>query len=354
MKLAVISFTVNGTKRNLELLKSQFDEIEVHSYFKSSQPEVQREAKKDLRCTALSESVAEWTKFVFSWADAILFIGAAGIAVRAIAPLIQDKFYDPAVLVMDEQGIYCIPLLAGHVGGANELTWKIRQVIGCQPVITTATDVNHRFAVDVFAKKNGLCMEDRILAKDISAALLAEEPVGFFSDFPWTGELPDGLKAGQLCHRNIHITSSNDFEEEKTLKLVPPTIVVGVGCRKHTQADRIQSAIWQTFQELKLHPLSGAAIATIDLKKEEEGLKETAEILQIPMICYSAEELAQVHGEFAESEFVKNITGIGNVCERAALKAAEAAGGYLVCKKKIWDGVTTAAACIPWKGTIKF
>lgn len=388
MKLAVISFTVNGTRLNRKLcatlsekLKTNAaacDEILIFGYVKSKQSPVLEEAGKQPECMVWQRPLNDWAREMFASMDALIFIGATGIAVRAIAPLVQDKFYDPAVLVMDELGQFCIPLLSGHVGGANELAETISQLTGSQAVITTATDVNHQFAVDVFARKNGLKIADRELAKEISAELLTGRKVGFFTDFLWNGTLPKGLCEGQFCDRNIRITIKADSlksnskkrakiegydtetgtEQKETdrsemcsegkaiLRLVPPVIILGIGCRKGTPAGQIRSAIHQLLKEQNLHPLSIAAIATIDLKKEELGLLEAAEALQIPVICYSSEELAAVPGDFAESAFVKQITGVGNVCERAALKAAQERGGYLVCHKTIYDGVTVAAARI--------
>lgn len=413
MKLAVISFTVNGTRLNRKLcaalseklqnganpmkpalsetctqntkLKTNAatrDEIPIFCYVKSKQPPVLEEAGKQPECMVWQRSLNDWAREMFASMDALIFIGATGIAVRAIAPLVQDKFYDPAVLVMDELGQFCIPLLSGHVGGANELAETISRLIGSQAVITTATDVNHQFAVDVFARKNGLKIVDRELAKEISAELLTGRKVGFFTDFLWNGTLPKGLCEGQFCDRNIQITintnslkdslkkrakkegydtetgaqpketdrSETCSREKDILRLVPPVIILGIGCRKGTPAGHIQAAIHQLLKEQNLHPLSIAAIATIDLKKEELGLLAAAEALQTPVICYSSEELAAVPGDFAESAFVKQITGVGNVCERAALKAARERGGYLVCHKTVYDGVTVAAARIPHSG----
>ena len=390
MKLAVISFTVNGTRLNRKLcatlseklqnganpmssalletciqntkLKTNTDardEISVFCYVKSKQPPVLEEAGKQPECMVWQRPLNDWAREMFASMDALIFIGATGIAVRAIAPLVQDKFYDPAVLVMDELGQFCIPLLSGHVGGANELAETISRLIGSQAVITTATDVNHQFAVDVFARKNGLKIADRELAKEISAELLTGRKVGFFTDFLWNGTLPKGLCEGQFRDRNIQITINTDSLKDRSetcsgekdiLRLVPPVIILGIGCRKGTPAGQIQAAIHQLLKEQNLHPLSIAAVATIDLKKEEPGLLAAAKALQIPVICYSSEELAAVPGDFAESAFVKQITGVGNVCERAALKAARERGGYLVCHKTVYDGVTVAAARIPHSG----
>ena len=87
---------------------------------------------------------------------------------------VRDEFApdQPAVIVIDEQGKFCISLLSGHMGGANEWTARFAEVLGAEPVITTATDLNHKFAVDVFAKKNNLLITDRALAKEVSAAVV--------------------------------------------------------------------------------------------------------------------------------------------------------------------------------------
>ena len=121
---------------------------------------------------SLKDSLREWTENSFEECDALIYIGACGIAVRAIAPFVKDKFTDPAVISMDELGGYIIPLLSGHVGGANELAMEIANITGGVAVISTATDVNGAFAVDVFAKKNDLKLANKELAKLISADIL--------------------------------------------------------------------------------------------------------------------------------------------------------------------------------------
>ena len=175
------------------------------------------------------------------WGEkALFFIGAAGIAVRMIAPHVKDKFTDSPVLVMDEKGSYVIPLLSGHVGGAVELAKEIAEKIDAQAVFTTATDVEQKFAVDVFAKSNGLVLTDRKKAKEISAVVLDGKKIGFYSVFPVEGKLPEELK---LCEteellRNypygirIAERSGERREEETILDLLPKNLVLGIGCRK--------------------------------------------------------------------------------------------------------------------------
>ena len=122
---------------------------------------------------SISEDLQSWTGKQFSQADGIVFIGACGIAVRSIAPFIQNKKKDPAVLVADECGKFVISLLSGHLGGANELADLAADILGAVPVVTTATDLHGRFAVDVFAKKNQCSIVHMKAAKEVSAALLA-------------------------------------------------------------------------------------------------------------------------------------------------------------------------------------
>ena len=110
---------------------------------------------------AVQESVSVWAGEQMAAHHALVFVGACGIAVRAIAPWITDKLHDSPVLVMDEQGQYVIPLLSGHVGGANELAVRLAGELGAVPVITTATDLHGSFAVDLFAKRNDLWIHNR-------------------------------------------------------------------------------------------------------------------------------------------------------------------------------------------------
>ena len=131
---------------------------------------------------SLCDIVEEW--FTKSEVDAIIFVGATGIAVRAIAPFIHGKAVDPAVLVIDEAGRYVISLLSGHLGGANALARTAATLIEAEPVITTATDAESAFAVDTFAKENGFLLTDLRKAKEVSAKVLRGEKLRIYSDIP--------------------------------------------------------------------------------------------------------------------------------------------------------------------------
>ena len=308
-----------------------------------------------IKCKSLPElsekkSLSECTAEYFNKADALVFIGAAGIAVRSIAPFLQHKSKDPAVVVLDEQGTFCISLLSGHAGGANELTKQIAEWIGAVPVITTATDREGVFAVDEFARKNALIVTDWNMAKQISVKILEGKRVGIYSEFTWKGELPKELYWYQgefekkppeetvifISYRKISAVFSKN-----TLCLVPRAIVVGVGCRKGTAKDKIGTAIRQCLLEEEILIEAVKTVASIDLKKEEEGICAYCKENKLPFVTFSAEQLQMAEGKFSVSHFVKEVTGVSCVCERSAVLAS---GGELLCHKKIYDGVTVALA----------
>ena len=202
MKISIISFSRSGYRIG-EMLSWFLGEggHEVEAFTKSkytkkildeSQVEADDKAFRNVKEFAkpIDSSLRDWTGRRFAQSDAIIFIGACGIAVRSIAPFVSSKKTDPAVVVIDEQGKFAISLLSGHIGGANELTEEISNLLHATPVITTATDINNKFAVDVFAKTNGCYISDMTMAKEISAALVNGNSVGFASDFPWVGEIP--------------------------------------------------------------------------------------------------------------------------------------------------------------------
>ena len=138
-------------------------------------------------------SLADWTARQFAHSDALIFVGAVGIAVRAIAPHCKSKASDPAVVVLDECGRFAVPVLSGHLGGANELARRLAAVCGAVPVITTATDANGVFAVDEWARHQNCAVLEPERIKKVSGALLAGRTVRFASDWPIAGSLPAGL-----------------------------------------------------------------------------------------------------------------------------------------------------------------
>lgn len=281
-------------------------------------------------------ALAAWTAARWEDSDALVFVGAAGIAVRAVAPHVRDKFTDPAVVSVDEEGRFAVPLLSGHVGGANELALRVAELTGGQAAVSTATDVNGLFAVDVWAREQGLAITNRALAREVSAALLEGKAVGFASD--WGHPCPAGLTQGP-AEIGVWVTvrtGAGPFS--RTLRLAPKGLILGVGCRRGTERAAIEEAAAAALAGYE--PLAVAAVATIDLKKDEPGLLAFCAARGLPLLTFSAGELSAVAGDFTPSDFVKGVTGVDNVCERAAA----AAGGRIVVPKLAKNGVTASVA----------
>lgn len=281
-----------------------------------------------------------WVQEEFSAADGLIFVGATGIAVRSIAAYVQKKTCDPAVLVMDEAGRFVIPLLSGHVGGANRMARRIAEVLESEVVLTTATDVRGRWAVDEWAVGAGMALSNPAYIKQVSARLLREETIFVYSDVRLEGTWPAGVALTDDEQAAHVIVSPRQKVKKNALHVVPRCIVAGVGCRKNTAADAIEIAVQAAFYEARLHPLSLAQVASVDLKLHEAGLVAFCETRAVPFFVYSAEELGAVEGSCSASEFVKRVVGVDNVCERSALMA----GDNLVLPKYVKEGVTVALA----------
>lgn len=280
----------------------------------------------------------------FSRRDALIFIGAAGIAVREVAPFVRDKKTDPAVLCIDERASFVIPLLSGHIGGANRLAIALANSLGAVAAITTATDVNGKFAVDEFAARNGCAISDMQLAKAFAAAILERE-LPLQSAFPVVSPLPGGVVFGNEGDLGLYIGCDEKSPFTKTLRLVPKKLRVGVGCRRGTPEETIEAAIRDVFAENRLDLRAISGVFSIDLKKDETGLLAACRKNGWPVRFYSAEQLCAVPGDFTKSEFVASVTGVDNVCERAALLGAET----LLVRKTALRGVTVAVALEHWE-----
>lgn len=347
MRLAIISFTERGGQLNGRLLRAFWEKgHEAYSFEKRAGGNV-------------AESLREWTGKAFSVYDGLIFVGACGIAVRSIAPFLKDKFTDPAVVVVDEGAGFCVSLLSGHVGGANELCRLVSDFSGAVPVISTATDVNGLFAVDVFAKRNRLFLTDRRLAKMISAQVLAGKRIPFYSTLPLAEAVPGelefffqgdaflkkpGLKiaVSERALGEAPVTEEGSLKNGEILYLVPKTVTAGMGCRRGTGVEALSHALLEAFFREGIFPEALSAIATIEKKKDEEGLILLAEKFGVPFFWYPGEELLAVSGAFSRSSFVEETVGVDCVCERAAVLGS--GGGSLLFPKQAGNGITVAAA----------
>ncbi|MDO4619008.1 MAG: cobalamin biosynthesis protein [Lachnospiraceae bacterium] len=276
--------------------------------------------------------LADWTAAHWEEADGLLFIGAAGIAVRAIAPFVQKKTMDPAVVVIDEKGHFVIPLLSGHIGGANAWAAELAAELQAVPVITTATDLNGVFAVDTWAVSQGLAIRNPERIRQVSAKLLAGERIGLYSELPVAGRYPDGVTSEEP----YDVVISPFRRDDAALHLIPRCVTLGIGCRKGTPEEAIEAL----FQKCGPEECSVTAVCSIDLKAEEPGLLAFCGHHGFPFRTASASALRAVPGAFTGSEFVRSVTGVENVCERAAVWG----GGRLLLPKTAENGVTMAAA----------
>lgn len=292
-------------------------------------------------------SVRQWTRREFASADAIIFIGAAGIAVRLVAPLLESKDRDPAVLVLDEKGAYVIPLLSGHIGGANRLARALAELVGATAVVTTATDLNGLFAVDEWSALSGCVIDDVSLVKDISGALLRGEAVGFASDFPVRGGLPQGFTPGAAAAGACLSLNPAIKPFAATLNIIPKIAVIGAGCRKGAGTAEFERFALDTLAESGISIKAVRALASIDLKRDEPCMTAFAAKYGLEFRIFSAAGLNALQGEFAPSDFVRERTGVDNVCERAAV----AAGGVdLRVRKTVRKGMTLAVGLAEWYG----
>ena len=312
--------------------------------------ELQKEGNE---CKAFSKTKGEneledagnldrWTAYSFKECDAIVFVGSAGIAVRHIAPHIVDKTKDPAVIVIDELGKHTIPILSGHIGGGNKLALNIAKLIDSVPVITTATDLNDVFSVDVYATENNMHITPLENVKHVSAALLHGKEVIFLSDLPVKGNMPKGLKEGDSGDIGIYVTTGTKRPFKRTLRLVPKCVTIGIGCRCGVPAEVIEEHILKVLKDNDIAMKSIRAAGSIDLKKNEKGMLQFCEKYGIDIQFFTSDELNKIPGEFTESERVLKVTGVGNVCERSALAVSK--NGKIVVKKALGTGVTVAVS----------
>ncbi len=270
----------------------------------------------------LRGALSDWTKEHFYESSALVFVSACGIAVRAIAPFLTDKTRDPAVVCLDEKGENIISLLSGHAGGANDLARHIAKITGGRAIVTTATDLAGVTAVDSWACEHDFVIENPHIVKKISSAALEGEKIG------------------------VAVTEiSMPAPWPATLWLRPKNLVVGVGCKKNTPLNDLRAAVKDFLKGAGVAEKSLRAIASIDLKSDEPALLSLADEYNVPFFTYSAEELARAQGHFSHSQKVLATTGVGCVCERAAVLGAE--NGPLLRSKTIYPGITLALARVP-------
>jgi cobalt-precorrin 5A hydrolase len=304
MKKAIVTFTDRG-EAAAQMLREKLVIFEGAKEYNAHK-------KKDIN------GLHKFVKKSFERGRDIVFIGACGIAVRLIAPYLVDKTKDPAVIVMDEHCRHVIPILSGHIGGANELSVKIAEALGADPVITTATDLNGKFAVDNYAKENGLEIENKRDIVEISSRVLTGGRV---------------VIEEELFSRDVYITV-----EDAKIRLKTKPVILGIGCKSGISFAQIEVYINRLLKDYNININDIGVVATIDIKKNEKGILEWCDEHNKRLLTFTADELMMQKGDFTRSDFVMEMTGTDNVCERAVA----AAGGKVIVGKEAKYGIAIA------------
>lgn len=266
--------------------------------------------------------------------DAWIFIGALGIATRAIAPSLGSKYTDPAVIVMDATGRYVIPLVGGHVGGANELARHIARVLGAEPVITTQSDNTDLWPLDTLGKEWDWIPEYEMPLNALIISFVNKCPAALLLDIRDKGS--EYLERTCPEHVDVYyrfqdipianyemVIAVSPFVYESSVPVLyyrPRVLHLGVGCRKDCSPQGIVSYIQEDLKKHGVSPLSVRVISTIELKKEEELLFVLAEGLNAEIRIYTAAELKEEKVPHP-SDKVYEVTGSYGVAEAAALRS---------------------------------
>jgi cobalt-precorrin 5A hydrolase len=301
----------------------------------------------DLVFVSLSRALGD----AFARGENLVCIMAVGIVVRSIAPFLKSKVTDPGVVVVDEAGQFAISLLSGHLGGANDLAREVARVLGAAPIITTATDVQGLPALDLLAAEHGLTIENLPGVRVISMALLEGWPVRVVDPHHYLAEMvaanperfvsePDLDRA--LCHTGpaVYVGCRERPWPADWLRLRPRNLVAGMGCHKGTSEKELIDFIEYTFQQEGLSLLSLKALATIEAKKEEPGLRLAARGLGVEFLWFTAQELEAMPAPNPSSRVARHM-GVVSVSEAAALKAE---GVELIVPKRKAANATLAVA----------
>lgn len=328
IKLGIITVTKKGVEKAL-LIKEKLIEnnlIEEKHCDIFTMKKFVAEGKED-KTLLIDGKLKDFFGKIYLFYNTFLFVTATGIAIRTIAPYIKSKDTDPAILSMDEGGNFVIPLLSGHLGKANERAKIIANISKSFPVITTASDVSGKIAVDSFAMKINSKLNSLEEAKKVTSLIISGKNVDIKIPQNMEVENPEGL---------ILISNRKKIEISK---IIPQNIVVGIGSKRGKEMKYIVSAIDETFEKLNLCKESIKCFATADIKKDEIGIIETAKFFDRELKIIDRKDILKIENNFESSSFVKKITGVGSISAPSAFIAGKKKGKFLAEKLK-YDGIT--------------
>ncbi|MHB8124938.1 MAG: cobalt-precorrin 5A hydrolase [Desulfitobacteriaceae bacterium] len=338
MKIAIIALTEQGKKTALRLMAylPEPPDLYLHEH---SQPQTSACSFKHLR---------DLMPLLWSEYSVLVFIMATGIVVRQISPYLVSKAKDPAVLVLDDKGCFVIPLLSGHLGGANAWSRYLARSLEATSIITTATDGADFIAPDEYSRRFNWKVWPLTSLPRINRLLLERGHLTIWTDYTLEENHPLKLDENYLFlsedsreQADLVISAFPETAEAK-LYLIPPSLGVGVGCRRGTTSEAVLLAISQALEHVGASSQALKGLYSIDLKADELGLSEAAEALEVPFQTFSTECIQKVNEQqnLVKSEFVKNKVGVDGVCEAASILGTQM--GVLILPKLIIQGITIA------------
>jgi len=281
--------------------------------------------------------------------DGIVLFLATGAAVRLVSPLLEGKHRDPGVVTVDDAGNFAVALCGGHQGGANALAARVADILGGTPVITTASDSVGFPALDSLGEKLGLRLEEDSDLAAVGSALVSGQKINFVTDARWPlGPLPENIVPTDKWEAPLILISDRLAETPHPVVVYrPPSLVAGVGCSRGVGADEILDLLSRSLAEAGLAEKSVAALASIDVKRDEAGLLEAAEKLDVPIHFHPAEALRAVEAP-NPSEVVREAVGTPSVAEAAVISS----GAELVMEKRKSANATVAIGRLPVRGRL--
>ena len=329
MRTAVYCVSKNGYETCLKIRNSVYKNLHIYvSQRVTNMLNLEIENVENL--FVINERVPILLEKTFDKYDLHIFVAALGAVVRIIEGKFKSKDTDPAVITVDDHDNFVISLLSGHLGGANEECKKIANGIGAIPVITTASDVGGKIAVDTLSQKIKAKLENLEDAKRVTSLIVNGENVSI--------HLPKNIvENDKNCAGAIIVSNRKNIEISK---IIPKNIILGIGCKRNTPKEKIIEKINYVMETQNLEMSSIKRSASAWVKSDEIGLLEAMEELNIPIEFFEKEEILKVENLVEErSEFVKNQIGVYGVSEPCAYLASGKRGSFLVKKVKL-GGVT--------------
>ncbi|AGW13241.1 cobalt-precorrin 5A hydrolase [Megalodesulfovibrio gigas] len=315
------------------------------------------EGVREFRFTRFADALAAaWSGYEghdgYDGYDGHVCLCAAGIVVRAIAPLLVSKQVDPAVVVADQDGRFVVSLLSGHLGGANALARRVAACTGGQAVITTASDTAGLPALDVLLAERGIIPAGHASLTPLMAALVRGERLGVLDPLGCLDVVADCLErltpdtaaawSGPVLLVDWRTPGfCGETSQGRAVVAHPPVLALGVGCRRGVPATALESFVREVLARHGLAAQSLLGLASIEAKADEPGILRLAEALGVPAVFYPAADLAGVPVP-TPSAVVLARMGVPSVAEAAAVRLADASS--LIVPKQIGPGMTCAVA----------